>query len=753
MLRTSTTLAVLLAGAAPLFADTFTVTNTADSGAGSLRQAILDANASSTGLPHLIQFNIPVGSPPYSIIPIGAFAPLVQPTTIDGTTQSDYVDSPVVRIFGVNVVAFPIFDLATAGCALRGLSFSNVRQLGVRLGTGGGHEMTGCSFVGTLAVDVEVTSSGNTIGGTTVLEGNTFSGINTPPLAAITLGGSSNTIIGNQIAGYETGIFEGGSGNTIGGTTAGSANLIFNCDIGLELLGDNPIVQGNLISFNGTGILIWSGTSTTVGGTAAGAGNTLSANTGHGIRVNSPIGAILIQGNRIGTNAAGTARSANGGAGILVEGGTATIGGSAAGAGNQISGNDGDGIRIITGGHATIRGNRIGVDVTGLSALSNGGAGVSTDGGTVTIGGSAANEGNIIAGNDGAGVEVLGGNPTIRGNRIGLGSDGVTSVPNGGAGVLLKSLADGAQVGGLAAGDANLIATNGGAGVEVRSGNGHSIRRNLIFGNGGLAIDLGGNGVTDNDADDSDTGPNALQNFPVLSAASVSGGNLSVAGTLVSTPSTTFRIEFYSTPSSDPSGHGEGATFLGSLNQTTDGSGQAEFSTVLPPVTLGHSVSATATSTVAGDTSEFSPNVIVLDGTSAPIVTIQIPTTANLYTTAAPTIGLWGTASAVAGVVEVAWSNTTNGSSGTATGTTVWSALVDLDEGANVIEITVTDGLGATSTDTITVTRDPDFTVGNTTTVVKKEEKCGLLGAELLIALAAISALAGARRRISRSSR
>jgi hypothetical protein len=135
------------------------------------------------------------------------------------------------------------------------------------------------------------------------------------------------------------------------------------------------------------------------------------------------------------------------------------------------------------------------------------------------------------------------------------------------------------------------------------------IRGNVIGPNGslqqdGLGIDLGHDGVTPNDPGDGDTGPNNLQNFPVLTQASSPGGTTSVQGSLNSTANTSFSLQFFSSPVCDPSGHGEGQTFLGSTPVTTDGAGNAGFAASLP-ATAGSFVTATVTDP-AGNSSEFS---------------------------------------------------------------------------------------------------------------------------------------------------
>ena len=87
--------------------------------------------------------------------------------------------------------------------------------------------------------------------------------------------------------------------------------------------------------------------------------------------------------------------------------------------------------------------------------------------------------------------------------------------------------------------------------------------------------------MTANDAGDGDTGANGLQNFPVLVSAYRSGTDTKVTGSLDSTAGTSFRIEFYSSPTGDSNGHGEGAVYLGATTVTTNGSGSASFTATL----------------------------------------------------------------------------------------------------------------------------------------------------------------------------
>ncbi|MFO0892785.1 MAG: FG-GAP-like repeat-containing protein [Isosphaeraceae bacterium] len=167
-------------------------------------------------------------------------------------------------------------------------------------------------------------------------------------------------------------------------------------------------------------------------------------------------------------------------------------------------------------------------------------------------------------------------------------------------------------------GTGNTITGNTGAGIAVLYGYaGNSIRGNAIHDNGGLAIDLGGDGRTANDLGDLDFGPNDLQNYPVIESLTT-GATTHVTGRLSSTPNTTFTIDLYAQAGKAPVNPGSSLRYLGSVQVTTDGSGLATIDAALAAATSsGELVSATATSP-DGSTSEFSDFPLVrvspLDG-------------------------------------------------------------------------------------------------------------------------------------------
>jgi len=262
--------------------------------------------------------------------------------------------------------------------------------------------------------------------------------------------------------------------------------------------------------------------------------------------------------------------------------------------GLEIDGFSGWGIQIA-GSNNTVGQNEIGIGFENTSG------GISIASGTGNaIGGSAGP--NTIVLNTGPGISIASNSNVVTGNTIGDFGEG-----NGGDGVTISGTASNNQIGSDTSGDGNSILENGGAGVAVTgTGTGNAIIGNAIASNTGLGIDLGTTGVTADDASDPDTGANGLQNFPVLTNFTTASGNSTITGTLNSTPSTSFRISFYSTPQCDESGNGEGDSYVGSVNVTTDVSGNASFNPTFPAIN-DHFVSATATTgtTGTGSTSEF----------------------------------------------------------------------------------------------------------------------------------------------------
>ncbi len=267
------------------------------------------------------------------------------------------------------------------------------------------------------------------------------------------------------------------------------------------------------------------------------------------------------------------------------------IGGSTASERNVISGNV-KGISIGLSDNTMVRGNYIGTNPAGTTAIGNFEAINLTGSRNCSI------ISNVISGNF-SGIVVFGNfnlpvqnNPSqnnlIQNNIIGLDASGTNPLGNGLQGILIGYGATGNRLTG------NRVFANGKLGIQVINGIGYDNIQPLL-----------------NDPQDADVGANHLQNYPVLTSATSTGGNTSIQGTLNSKPSSIFTLEFFSSPSCDASGNGEGETFIGSTNATTDAGGIVGFTANLPvSVASGRFVTATATDAI-GNTSEFSRCQIV----------------------------------------------------------------------------------------------------------------------------------------------
>ena len=458
------------------------------------------------------------------------------------------------------------------------------------------------------------TAGGNIIGGTT-------------PQARNILSGNNNSGVLFLSTAYEGQL----QGNFIGLDITGAAIV------------SNPQEADRSNTFDGAGL---NGATITIGGTLPGTANVIAGN-GTNVDINDlteggQAADSIVQGNLIGTDATGKIGIANQGYGvsILHNPTDMLIGGTTPAARNIISGNLA-GVYIFDNSfNNNVQGNYIGVDITGAKALGNVNQGFITGAtasdeipaGYTTIGGSVAGAGNVISGNTADGIQISGTstsqsypNPqvgnTIQGNFIGTDATGKTSIPNGGNGVDLLSSATNNIIGGSAPGSgnfiahntqngvlidpgtgtgnntiANIIQSNGGAGVRINTGTSNRISQNSIFGNGDLGINLQNAGANLNsNCNASNSGANNLQNAPSLTAGSgtayitatatdpngntsefsnavkesLSGSVVDLLGNFNSTANTTYTIEFFSSTAADPSGYGEGQTYLTSTSVKT----------------------------------------------------------------------------------------------------------------------------------------------------------------------------------------
>ena len=526
----------------------FTVTNPSDSGAGSLREAILNANAAAGA--DVIEFNLP-GPGVQTIAPLTALPEITSPVAINGYSQP-----------GSRANTLTAGEDAVLLIRLDGLKITNGLPVALGFTTGaGGSSVRGLVIVRfsqaiTLNEISNVTIAGNWIGMDVdgVARGTTFEGIYVmsffSPANNIVIGGTTPADR-NVISGNRYGIFFSGT------TTANS--FVRGNFIGTDPSGTLP--RGNMFG----GVYLFVCANITVGGAAVGDRNVIGAAT------------------------------AAGGTGVTVQGGS---------------------------GHL-IQGNLIGTDVSGQYDLGN-----ISDGIYVTASKTNRIIGNQVVNNRQNGVSLGYTDTTVvEGNLVGTDASLTRPLGNARAGLAITGSTN--RIGGLGAGQGNVIQFNGAAGIEVTFAQAvqNEISGNRIYDNGGLGVDLDTAGVTVNDPNDMDTGANGLQNSPVLTSASSAYGSTQVAGTLNSTPLALFRLEFFASPSFDATGNTEGQLYLGSASVMTDGNGDIAFAMDLPRATpTNYLVTATATD-AAGNTSEFSSGIPATSGPQA--VSLSIAATGS----------------------------------------------------------------------------------------------------------------------------
>jgi hypothetical protein len=291
------------------------------------------------------------------------------------------------------------------------------------------------------------------------------------------------------------------------------------------------------------------------------------------------------------------------------------------------------GIRIENGGSNVVQGNLIGAGFSGTNAVGNTNDGIYISSFGNLVGGILPGTANVIGASRRNGVHLDTPNAVsnlIQGNYIGVAPNGSNLLSNAREGLLLENGAANNVV------DGNLIAFNGSNGVALAlsAGSGNHITANDIKLNALLGIDLGQDGVSPNDANDDDSGPNGFQNFPVLTHVLTMQGMTIIEGSIDGPAHEHYELEFFVNAQTDASGFGEGESFLGAANVVNDNHGNTTFTVTVPSASPpGLFLSATATDE-SGDTSEFSvPSYI----NSPPVVTVP-PTGTNVPPGSAATL-------------------------------------------------------------------------------------------------------------------
>jgi CSLREA domain-containing protein len=499
--------AALLLFAPGALAATFTVDATTDepdatAGTGpcatsggkcTLRAAIQSANA-ATPQADTINFSIPGGGV-QTIALMSALPATTDALTIDATTQPGWVANPNNGFTAGGVAAqlkIVIDHNQNAGLSfaspttLKGLVISDTSTDAVTVNAGGGGSQIEGNFIGTNATGTAQAAEPNRgagvvvngangvhIGGSSPAQRNVISGngdpINTtfgttPPYGIRVKAGEQTAISGNLI------------GTSADGLTA-VPNALSGVKLGLEGSAAGSTVTGNLLSGNG-----------------------VSPGNAFGVQVVLAGADIKIQGNRIGTDLAGTGAIPNNFDGVdLLNDVGVLVGGHASGEGNLVSGNARYGISV-NNPDAVIEGNLVGTNALGTAELGNGNNGINVNGQTGTrIGHSNVLGRNVISGNGGSGIvfdQAGGSNSTVQDNYIGTNKAGASELHNNGAGIIVHGGSGILFGGGLFdhanGGLGNLISGNVGSGLVLNQPEGPTGASNNTISGNRIGTDTGG---------------------------------------------------------------------------------------------------------------------------------------------------------------------------------------------------------------------------------------------------------------------
>jgi parallel beta-helix repeat protein len=538
------------------------VTNTADSGAGSLRDAMNFASANcGTDPSPSIEFNLGAGGPfvisPSSPLPQMFCGATAFNPTINGYTQAGASANTAAAGFNANLRVI--------------LDGSNV------------------SYGGFCGIQFDTPFYGGKL---------TVKGLKIQDFAASYGGGhgvcGAVDLFGNILsnnAGYGAYMYSGG--NVVGGPAAADRNVfVGNGEGGISVSSSGNTVENNFVgTMNGS-----SANPNTVGVYVGGAssvvtGNVISGNSDAGVSIYGDYGGTVISGNFIGTNSSGNAALGNGGGGIVIEDSA-----NLSITGNLIGGNGVAGIAYNNSSDLTISGNYIGVN-SGGTVIKN------TIGIDAFCGGYTNIDDNVISSNQTAGVQMSGtwGN-NVRNNTI---------AANGTTGVRID---EGSCFGERSYLSDNTISNNGGDGILLTGFTwGNQFVRTQSFGNGRKNINLNNaSGILPNDAGDNDSGSNDQQNYPVISSVLQDGTDTTVNFTLDAQDGT-YDVEFFA---NDAPGGPAGQTFVHTTTVVVYG-GPVTTSTTFTG--SWDNISATATGQASLNSSEYSPHKAAL---TAPASTV-----------------------------------------------------------------------------------------------------------------------------------
>jgi len=475
---------------------TFVVTNSSSTGPGTLRQAILDANALEGS--DSITFAIP-GSGVKTINLASPLPPVTSPAIIDATTQPGYAGLPLIELNGANAGTASGLRLLAGNSSAGGLCINRFTAQGVEI-SGPGTNFLWANYIGTDPAGVVarpntlqgvwINNSFANVVSNNVISGNSDSGL-------YLMGGGLNEICGNYVGVSASGsarVANGANGITINdsrgnrvGLPGKPANVVSgNSASGIYLSGASAqanVLQGNIVGLGadgvkiigntGDGISVMNASGNFIGAGASGR-NVISGNNKAGVYLSGASTTNTLEWNYIGTDASGKSAAGNGYAGVTIARATNNL----VGPGNVISGNTQDGIYVSTNSaENTVSGNFVGLDESGTKAVANGFNGITV----ASAYGNVIGPGNVVSGNTFIGVSILDGsaNNIASGNLVGTERTGTSAVPNVTAGIAItKSPSN--IIGSSAVGTGNVISGNGDSGVFIV---GAAARENVLRGN------------------------------------------------------------------------------------------------------------------------------------------------------------------------------------------------------------------------------------------------------------------------------
>ncbi|MBP9116205.1 MAG: hypothetical protein KBF89_07685 [Acidimicrobiia bacterium] len=439
----------------------------------------------------------------------------------------------------------------------------------------------------------------------TIVDGYTNNSGATPNSAISPAPINSVINIGIDMSNADAGLIVSGDNSTVKGLS------IYSCSTCLTTTGTSPIVQGNFLGLDNTGLSIGSRLShvgllidgnaneAIIGGVNPADRNLIvgSENSSEGGLFIRNVSQVVVKGNYLGIGVDGETDFGIKKGIFILNSQSISVGGASQGGKNVISGATEQQVNVVFGNDVAIQGNYIGVDSTGNvnSSINNGtGAGFQIGTSNSIFGGTNPSEGNLVAGISGLGISITSATSSVFG--------GLAQVSNNA--ILGNEIHDISTFDYPAFGDSN-------QGIDLLHYEGDQY---------GSPISFESQGVTENDpSGDSDIGPNGNINFPVLTSAVQVGNKLTTTFDLDAADSTdgNYRIEFFANDSSTIFGHGPGQIFLGSTLVQNGNNKQAVLTLPNGLDISGRSLSSTTTainnttSSGFGATSEFAQNILV----------------------------------------------------------------------------------------------------------------------------------------------